>query len=102
MCAWALCAHVPAVICACADKIVTGSLSGLLRIFMPRQQDYQVEDLKLEEDLGAPILQLTIGRFLPYGSSSPPIPEPHVYIPPPSLSLCAQSTAAYHSAQAPH
>lgn len=53
-----------------ADKIVTGSLSGLLRIFMPRQQDYQVEDLKLEEDLGAPILQLTIGRFLPGTSAN--------------------------------
>jgi Bardet-Biedl syndrome 9 protein len=48
-----------------AEKIVIGSLAGVLRVYFPRQADYQVEDLKLEEDLNAPILQLAIGRFIP-------------------------------------
>ena len=40
----------------------------MLRVFFPRQRDFKVEDLMFEEGLGAPILQLAIGRFLPYGS----------------------------------
>lgn len=37
----------------------------MLRVFFPRQKEYRVEDLMFEENLGAPILQLAIGRFLP-------------------------------------
>jgi len=45
-------------------KIITGSLQGVLRIFFPRQRDYQLNDLMLEEELGDPILQVEAGRFL--------------------------------------
>lgn len=48
-----------------ADKIVTGSLSGMLRVFLPHQAGYRVDDLMLEQSLDAPILQLGLGRFQP-------------------------------------
>lgn len=48
-----------------ADKIVTGSQSGVLRIFAPSQPIFRVEDLVHEEVLDAPILQVGIGRFVP-------------------------------------
>lgn len=43
---------------------MTGSLSGLLRIYHPRQRDYRADDLLLEQQLGAPIIQLVIGKLL--------------------------------------
>ena len=46
-----------------ALKIVTGSFSGVLRIYAPRSREFKVEDLLLEIGLGAPILQLECGRF---------------------------------------
>jgi len=46
-------------------KIVVGSFQGVLRIYYPRQRDYRVEDLILEQELEAPIIQLSAGRFLP-------------------------------------
>eukprot|EP00741_Cyanophora_paradoxa_P025557 tig00000383_g24662.t1 len=46
-------------------KIVIGSFQGVLRIFSPRQRDYRVEDLILEQELDAPVLQLATGRFVP-------------------------------------
>ena len=48
-----------------ADKIVVGSLEGTLRIYHPAQAEFRIEDLVHEEDLGAPILQLCIGRLIP-------------------------------------
>ena len=45
-------------------KIVTGSFSGLLRIYYPRQQAYRIEDLMIEQNLGMPILQVAAGRFV--------------------------------------
>ena len=45
-------------------KIATGSFSGLLRLYQPRQAGYQVEDLMVEEQLDAPILQLGAGQLL--------------------------------------
>jgi hypothetical protein len=45
------------------DKIITGSFSGMLRIFYPRQSGYKIDDLMLEVQLDQPILQLEAGRF---------------------------------------
>ena len=44
-------------------KIVLGSFSGILRVYKPSIPEYNVADLILEEDLGAPILQLRLGKF---------------------------------------
>lgn len=46
-------------------KVVTGSLQGMLRVHHPVKADFRIEDLLLEEDLGAPILQVSIGRYIP-------------------------------------
>lgn len=48
-----------------SDKIAVGSLQGMLRIYNPTRPSYRIEDLILEETLGAPILQLLIGLFIP-------------------------------------
>jgi len=46
------------------DKIVTGSFSGILRIHYPESAEYKAKDLILEKNLGEPILQVEIGRFV--------------------------------------
>ncbi|CAM9950896.1 unnamed protein product, partial [Phaeothamnion confervicola] len=46
-------------------KIVTGSFQGVLRVYLPSQMDFRIEDVLLEQNLGAPILQLAVGRFIP-------------------------------------
>ena len=54
-----------------SDKIVTGSLGGLLRVWQPSCQlarpdappGTSVHDLLLEKRLPGPILQLAAGRF---------------------------------------
>lgn len=46
-----------------ADKLVTGSFQGLLRIYYPRQAGFRVTDLMLEQNLEEPILQVAAGRF---------------------------------------
>lgn len=46
-------------------KVVTGSFQGMLRIHHPVKADFRIEDLLLEQDLGAPILQVSVGRFIP-------------------------------------
>jgi len=46
-----------------ADKLITGSFQGLLRIYYPRQAGFRVTDLMLEQNLEEPILQLDAGRF---------------------------------------
>lgn len=51
------------------DKIVTGSYSGLLRIYYPRQNEYKIDDLMLEKNLEEPILQIAAGRFSTVSSS---------------------------------
>jgi hypothetical protein len=53
---------------AVEDKIITGSFSGLLRVWQPSGQTMGgaatvAQDLLLEERLNAPILQLAAGRF---------------------------------------
>ena len=50
---------------ATTTVIATGSFSGLLRIYSPRQPGYNVEDLLLEMRMHAPILSVAIGRFVP-------------------------------------
>uniref|UniRef100_A0A383VDZ0 PTHB1 N-terminal domain-containing protein n=1 Tax=Tetradesmus obliquus TaxID=3088 RepID=A0A383VDZ0_TETOB len=49
-------------------KIITGSLQGMLRVHLPHQRGYHVEDMLLETELEGSILQLAAGNFL--GSSS--------------------------------
>ena len=45
------------------NKVVTGSLDGMLRIFHPSRGPYEPSDLVLEQKLDGPILQLAIARF---------------------------------------
>eukprot|EP01083_Nonionella_stella_P086920 241654_1 len=45
-------------------KIIIGNFQGVLKVFLPRQSDYKIEDLLLEQNLGQPILQLGVGRFI--------------------------------------
>ncbi|WIA34315.1 hypothetical protein OEZ86_012654 [Tetradesmus obliquus] len=49
-------------------KVITGSLQGVLRVHLPHQRGYHVEDMLLETELEGSILQLAAGNFL--GSSS--------------------------------
>lgn len=49
-----------------ADKIITGSFQGFLRIYNPGQSGYRIDDLILEQQLEAPILQIEAGRFVAY------------------------------------
>lgn len=52
-----------------SDKIITGSLNGIIRIWAPSSpvgaagSSATAQDLLLEERLSAPILQLAVGRF---------------------------------------
>ena len=45
-------------------KIATGSFSGMLRLYAPREMNFRVEDVMLESELDAPILQLAAGHLL--------------------------------------
>ena len=47
------------------NKVAVGSLEGLLRIYAPTRPEFRVDDLLIEVDLHAPILQLLAGTFLP-------------------------------------
>lgn len=47
-----------------SNKIITGSLQGMLRMYIVKQKDYKIEDLILEKDMEAPILQVVAGRFV--------------------------------------
>ena len=40
------------------DKIVVGSFQGILRIYSPQPRQYRTEDVVIEKDLKAPILQV--------------------------------------------
>ena len=44
-----------------SQKIITGSFQGVLRIYYPRGGEYRIEDLMVEQFLGAPILSLPPG-----------------------------------------
>ena len=52
------------------DKIVVGSHSGILRIYQPTSSDpdsitsHHATDLLLEKNLGMPIVQVDIGKFV--------------------------------------
>ena len=47
-------------------KIVTASLQGIIRIYLPTESEYKVEHLILETDLKQSILQIAAGRFLSF------------------------------------
>eukprot|EP01052_Picozoa_sp_SAG31_P018331 SAG31_NODE_1295_length_8952_cov_8.332957_2_plen_291_part_00 len=44
-------------------KVVVGSYAGMLRIYFPKQREFNIQDLIIEQSLGAPILQVAVGRF---------------------------------------
>ena len=46
-----------------SQTVVVGSLQGILRIWRPEKRDFSPSDLLLEQDLGAPILQVSLGNF---------------------------------------
>lgn len=46
-----------------SQTVVVGSLQGILRIWRPEKRDFSPGDLLLEQDLGAPILQVSLGNF---------------------------------------
>eukprot|EP00419_Tripos_fusus_P062410 CAMPEP_0172920554 /NCGR_PEP_ID=MMETSP1075-20121228/204314_1 /TAXON_ID=2916 /ORGANISM="Ceratium fusus, Strain PA161109" /LENGTH=869 /DNA_ID=CAMNT_0013780599 /DNA_START=19 /DNA_END=2628 /DNA_ORIENTATION=+ len=46
------------------NKIITGSYQGILRMYCPKQKEYKIEDLILEKNMEAPILQIAAGRFV--------------------------------------
>ena len=58
------CIVVPSSDVCSADKIVVGSFQGLVRIYLPRPQEYHPDHLILERDMGAPVLQVAVGRFV--------------------------------------
>lgn len=47
-----------------AAKIITGSFQGMLRMYCPKQKEYKIEDLILERNMEAPIIQVVAGRFV--------------------------------------
>jgi len=47
-----------------SNKIIIGSQQGIVRIFNPTRLGYRMEDLIYEADLGFPILQVLVGKFL--------------------------------------
>eukprot|EP00746_Dinoflagellata_sp_MGD_P022428 gnl/MRDRNA2_/MRDRNA2_152475_c0_seq1.p1 gnl/MRDRNA2_/MRDRNA2_152475_c0~~gnl/MRDRNA2_/MRDRNA2_152475_c0_seq1.p1 ORF type:complete len:868 (-),score=140.42 gnl/MRDRNA2_/MRDRNA2_152475_c0_seq1:11-2614(-) len=47
-----------------ANKIITGSFQGVLRMYCPKQREYKIEDLILEKNLEMPILQIVAGKFV--------------------------------------
>ncbi|KAF0691828.1 Aste57867_17017 [Aphanomyces stellatus] len=51
------------------DKIVIGSLNGMLRVYYPTQAEFKIEHLLMEEQLEYPILQIEVGAFIPHTSS---------------------------------
>jgi Bardet-Biedl syndrome 9 protein len=50
------------------DLIVTGSMSGVLRVFRPQRQEFRIEDLMLETQL-EPIYQIETGIFSSYATN---------------------------------
>jgi len=45
------------------DKIVVGSFQGLVRIYLPHPPAFSPDHVILERDMGAPVLQVAVGRF---------------------------------------
>jgi len=50
-------------------KIITGSFKGMLRMYVCKERDFKVEDLRLEQELDSAILQITAGRFSSHGGT---------------------------------
>ncbi|XP_066916421.1 protein PTHB1-like [Clytia hemisphaerica] len=47
------------------DKVIVGSLNGVLRIYTPQADGFKPEHLMLEMQMNNPILQLSAGKFVP-------------------------------------
>lgn len=54
---------VPSFMYFVAVKVVTGSFQGVLRVYLPKERDFKVEDVLLEIELDQAILQLEAGVF---------------------------------------
>ena len=50
--------------------IILGSFQGKLRIFCPKFREYKIEDLLYEKDFQMPIIQVSVGKFLPTSSEN--------------------------------
>lgn len=50
------------------DKIMVGSLSGLVRFYSPKPSPFSPDHLILEKQLSQPVIQLESGLLLPYVS----------------------------------
>ena len=48
------------------EKVIVGSLNGIIRIFIGKEAGFKPEDLMLEMHLNHPILQVESGRFARY------------------------------------
>lgn len=46
------------------DKIIVGSFEGMLRIYSPVARQFRIEDVIIEKNLAAPILQVSCGPKL--------------------------------------
>ena len=46
------------------EKIVVGSFQGFIRIYEPHPPSFEASQMILEKELGVPIIQLGIGKFL--------------------------------------
>ena len=49
-----------------SDKIVTASIDGTVRIYLPNESEYKIEHLILEKKFDDAILQIEFGRFSSY------------------------------------
>ena len=50
--------------------IILGSYQGKLRIYSPKFREYKIEDLLYEKDFQMPIIQVSVGKFLPTSSEN--------------------------------
>ena len=45
-------------------NIVVGSFQGYIRIYEPHPPGYSASHVMLEKELGVPVIQITLGKFL--------------------------------------
>mmetsp|Transcript_22638 Transcript_22638/g.70294 ORF Transcript_22638/g.70294 Transcript_22638/m.70294 type:complete len:843 (+) Transcript_22638:343-2871(+) len=80
-------------------KIVTGSFQGTLRIYLPRDRDFRVEDLLLEQKLSDPILQVEAGQFSLAGGISLAVLHPRKLVVYLVTAMGNQEQASFYSLQ---
>lgn len=50
------------------SHVIVGSFQGKLRIYSPKFREYRIEDLLFEKDFQTPIIQVSVGYFIPTSS----------------------------------